>query len=260
MPMTLDRCNQTFAGKIVLVTGAAKGIGRAAARAFALEGAQLVLADKESEPGEAVAAELRANGAQVIFIEGDVTDPAQVRLMFATILDAYGRLDCAFNNAGILGPVATAATMAEDEWDAVLNINLKSVFLCMKEELKVMVPRGRGAIVNTASIAGLVGSQVSPAYTASKHGVIGLTKACALQHASSGIRINAVCPGGTYTSIAPDLLEEGSLARARVAAMHPMGRGAEPEEIAAAALWLCSDAASFVTGHALVVDGGKTAG
>ena len=179
--------------------------------------------------------------------------------MFETILDVCGGLDCAFNNAGIMGPVATAATMTEDEWDTVLNVNLKSVFLCMKEELKIMLPRGRGAIVNTASIAGVVGGQLSPAYTASKHGVIGLTKTSALQHAKSGIRINAVCPGGTYTSIAPHLLEEGSSARAQVAAMHPMGRGAEPEEIAAAALWLCSDAASFVTGHALVVDGGKTA-
>ncbi len=250
---------QTFAGKIVLVTGAAKGIGRAASRAFALEGAQLVLTDKDSEPGQAVAAELSAHGAQVIFLEADVTDPAQVRRMFATIVDECGHLDCAFNNAGIIGPIATTATMREDDWDAVLNINLKSVFLCMKEELNIMIPRGRGAIVNTASIAGLVGGQVSPAYSASKHGVIGLTKTSALQHAKSGIRINAVCPGGTYTSIAPDLLQEGSVARAHLAAMHPMGRGAEPEEVAAAALWLCSDAASFVTGHALAVDGGKTA-
>ena len=250
---------QTFAGKIVLVTGAAKGIGRAASRAFAREGAQLVLTDKESAPGNAVAEELRAEGAQLFFLQADVTDPAQVHRLFATILDVCGRLDCAFNNAGIIGPIATAATMSEDEWDAVLAINLKSVFLCMKEELRIMIPAGRGAIVNTASIAGLVGSQVSPAYSASKHGVIGLTKTAALQHAKSGIRVNAVCPGGTYTSIAPDLLEEGSVARAHVAAMHPMGRGAEPEEVAAAALWLCSDAASFVTGHALAVDGGKTA-
>jgi len=250
---------QTFAGKIVLVTGAAKGIGRAASRAFAREGAQLVLTDKESAPGNAVAEELRAEGAQLFFLQADVTDPAQVHRLFATILDVCGRLDCAFNNAGIIGPIATAATMSEDEWDAVLAINLKSVFLCMKEELRIMIPAGRGAIVNTASIAGLVGSQVSPAYSASKHGVVGLTKTAALQHAKSGIRVNAVCPGGTYTSIAPDLLEEGSVARAHVAAMHPMGRGAEPEEVAAAALWLCSDAASFVTGHALAVDGGKTA-
>lgn len=244
-------------GKIVLITGAGSGIGRATALAGARQGAAIVVADRVVEGSEETVAMITNAGGEASFIQVDVTQPAEVEALICQAVSTYGRIDCAHNNAGIEGLFATTAEYPEDDWDRVMAVNLKGVWLCMKYELPQMLRQGGGAIVNTASLAGLVGAKRMPAYVASKHGVAGLTKTAALEYATSGIRVNAVCPGIIHTSMLdrmyldrrPDLAD-------RLAAAEPMGRLGTPEEVAEAVIWLCSDAASFVTGHTMAVDGG----
>jgi NAD(P)-dependent dehydrogenase (short-subunit alcohol dehydrogenase family) len=244
-------------GKAALVTGAGAGIGRATALACAREGAKIVVADRVVEGGEKTVSMIKSAGGEATFVPVNVTQAAEVEAMVAAAVSAYGRIDCAHNNAGIEGVFATTADYPEEDWDQVMAVNLKGVWLCMKYEIPQMVQQGGGAIVNTASLAGLVGAKRMPAYVASKHGVAGLTKTAALEYAKSGIRVNAVCPGIIHTSMVdrmflnrrPDLED-------RLAAVEPMGRLGKPEEVAEAVVWLCSDAASFVTGHTMTIDGG----
>jgi len=246
-------------GKIALVTGGSSGIGRAAALAFAREGAKVVIADVLIEGSEETVQIIEKSGGQAIFFKTDVSKSDEVEALIKKTAETYGRLDCAFNNAGVGGGRAATAKCTEEEWDRVIEINLKGVWLCMKYEIQQMLKQAGGAIVNTASVAGLVGFQGTPAYVASKHGVVGLTKAAALEYATSGIRINAVCPGVIRTPMIDRIVAARPQMEEVYTAMHPVGRLGEPEEIAEAVVWLCSDAASFVTGHAMVVDGGLVA-
>ncbi|AHG92594.1 short-chain dehydrogenase/reductase SDR (plasmid) [Gemmatirosa kalamazoonensis] len=249
--------------KVALVTGASSGIGRATALAFAKAGARVMLADVQDEAGDAAAREIaacaRLRGGDARFVHADVSSAADVRAMVAHTVETFGGLDYAFNNAGIEGALAPTADYPDETWQRVLAINLTGVFLCMKHEIPALRARGGGAIVNNASILGLVGFASAPAYTAAKHGVLGLTKVTAQELATEGIRVNAVCPGFIET---PMVMERGvalahdDAARREVAGLHPMNRLGTSEEIAAAVLWLCSGAASFVTGEPLVVDGG----
>ncbi len=246
-------------GKIALITGGSSGIGRAAAAAFAREGANVIIADIMVEGSEETLALVRETGSKAIFIKADVTRAAEVETMIDHCIKTYGHLDCAFNNAGIGGGRKRTADTTEEEWDRMIEINLKGVWLCMKYEIPHMLAQGKGAIVNTSSVAGLIGFAGTAAYVASKHGVVGLTKSAALEYATSGVRINALCPGVINTP----LIERNIAARPKLEEfylnMHPIGRLGEAAEIAEAAVWLCSDAASFVTGHTMVVDGGMVA-
>jgi len=246
-------------GKAALVTGGGSGIGRATATAFAAEGVMVVIGDTSAVGGEETRQIIKDNGGEAIFVQADVTRAIEVDALVRKAVEAYGRLDYAFNNAGTGGLSATVVDFPEEIWDQVINLNLKGVFLCMKYELAQMLKQGSGVIVNTASVAGLVGTEASPAYTASKHGVVGLTKAAALDYATAGIRINAVCPGVIHTPMIDSFISLAPEMEAAYTAMHPMGRLGEAHEVAEAVLWLCSDAASFVTGHAMVVDGGWVA-
>ncbi len=251
---------ERFDGKVALVTGAGSGIGRAAALAFAQAGAKVVVSDIDVAGGEATVAAARRAGGEARFVRTDVSDAAQVQALVAAAVDAYGRLDCAYNNAGIEGPGSIAHLYDEAAWLKVIQVNLVGVWLCMKYELPVMLAQGGGAIVNAGSIAGLVSSPANgTAYTASKHGVIGLTKAAALEYAKDNIRINAVCPGPIRTSMTERMSERRPQFLDRAAAASPSGRVGTPEEVAQAVLWLASDAASFTTGAALTVDGGFVA-
>ena len=246
-------------GKVALVTGGASGIGRATALAFAREGAKLVIADTNAEGGQQTAHMIIENGGDATFVRVDVSKATEVEAMISKAVETYGRLDCAHNNAGILaGPQAPTAEYPEDVWHHVLAINLTGVWLCMKYELQQMLQQGGGAIVNTASTAGLVGSRGASAHIASKHGVVGLTKAAALEYAQQGIRVNCVCPSVIRTPMTAQGMSDPERLE-RILAVLPIGRVGEPEEIAEAVVWLCSDAASFVTGHAMTVDGGYTA-
>ncbi len=247
------------AGKVALVTGAAAGIGRASALAFAREGARVVVVDDDVAGGEKTVAMIEEAGGTAVFVECDVADAGGVECAVAKAVDAFGRLDCAHNNAGVEGPIALTAEYEEDEWDRLMDVNLKGTWLCMKHEIPRMLFRGGGAIVNTASFAGVVGVEGLPAYSASKFGVNGITKAAALEYASMGIRVNSVCPGPIRTAMIDRLRETNPQAMAELLASAPMGRLGRPEEIAEAAVWLCSDRASFVNGHAMVVDGAFTA-
>lgn len=247
------------AGKVALVTGGGSGIGRAAALAFAREGAKVVVSDVVIDGGEETVRLIKAAGGQAVFVKADVARPAEVDALIARVVDTYGRLDCAFNNAGIEGTMAQTADCSEENWDRTIAINLKGVWLCLKAEIPQMLKQGGGAIVNTASVAGLVGFAGLPAYVASKHGVVGLTKSAALEYAKQGIRVNAVCPGVIRTPMVERLFRDNPAAGETIAAMEPVGRMGTPEEIAEAVVWLCSDAASFVTGLAMAVDGGLTA-
>lgn len=247
------------AGKVAIVTGAAAGIGRATVLAFVKAGARVVAADVNEAGGEETARLAAAAGGEVRFVRADVTKDEDVAKMVQLAKDAFGGLDYAFNNAGIEGVLAPTADYPEEAWQRVIDVNLTSVWRCMKHEIPAMLERGGGAIVNNASILGIVGFANAPAYTASKHGVVGLTKAAAQEYAQRGIRINAVCPGFIET---PMVMERGVQAGVnrevhdQLASLHPLGRLGKPEEIAEAVLWLCSDRASFVTGFPLVVDGG----
>ncbi len=250
-----------FSSKVVIVTGAGSGIGRAAALAFAREGAKVVIVDIDAAGGEKTVSSIKDVGGESFFVKADVSRSMDVKAMVAICVEKYGGLDCAFNNAGIGGtPFVPVADYDEAVWDQVMGVDLKGVFLCMKYEIPEMLKRGKGAIVNTSSTQGLKsGAVVGTAYSASKHGVIGLTKTTAIEYASKGMRVNAVCPGFTETDTAVNVVFHDKKIKDRVIASLPMGRPAKPEEIAAAVLWLCSDAASYVNGHALVVDGGLIA-
>jgi NAD(P)-dependent dehydrogenase (short-subunit alcohol dehydrogenase family) len=246
-------------GKITLVTGAGSGIGRATALAFAREGAKVLVADVVIEGAQETLKMISEAGGEGKVAKVDVSQSREVEAMVNQVVETYGRVDCAFNNAGIGGDRAFTAKCTEENWDRVMSINLKGVWLCMKYEIPHMLQQGRGSIVNTASIAGLVGVLSTPAYVASKHGVVGITKAAALEYATSGIRINAVCPGVIRTPMIGRRLEKKPEMEAGYVSMEPMGRLGRAEEIAEAVVWLCSDAASFVTGHAMAVDGGLVA-
>ncbi|MFN3743138.1 MAG: glucose 1-dehydrogenase [Hyphomicrobiaceae bacterium] len=245
-------------GKAALVTGGARGIGRAAALAFAREGARLVVSDLLAEGAQETVAMINAGGGQAVSVSGDVTKPELVKAWVDTVVKTYGRIDCAFNNAGIAGhAVGTAGKLTADwpepAFDRMIEINLKSVWLCMRDEINAMLADGKGGvIVNTASIAGLVGLETSSAYVAAKHGVIGLTKTAALEYARKGIRVNAVCPGYIVTEMTREPMErKGDQIMARI----PFGRLGTPEDIAEMVVWLCSDRASYVSGAAFNVDG-----
>jgi NAD(P)-dependent dehydrogenase (short-subunit alcohol dehydrogenase family) len=247
------------AGKVALVTGGGSGIGRASALTFAREGAKVVVADVAVEGGEETVRLIQQHGGEAVFVKADVARAAEVEALVARAVQTYGRLDCAHNNAGIEGAAATTVDYAEDAWERVIAINLKGVWLCMKYEIPPILKQGGGAIVNTASTAGLVGYRGGSAYVASKHGVVGLTKTAALEYAKAGVRVNAVCPGAIDTPMMGRLTGHRPQRAERMAAAEPVGRMGRPEEIAEAVVWLCSEAASFVTGHAMAVDGGITA-
>lgn len=237
----------------VIVTGASTGIGEAAAKRFAEEGANVVVADVNVEDGEATVADVEASGGDAVFVETDVSDPDDIDAMVETAVETYGGLDCAFNNAGIEGENASLTDQSLDNWERVIDVNLKSVFLGMRAEIPAMLADDGGAIVNTASIAGLVGFQEITPYVASKHGVIGLTKTAALEYSGQGVRVNAICPGVIDTPMVANANQEQI---DQVAAATPIGRLGVPDEIGDAAVWLCSDEASFVTGESFTIDGG----
>ncbi len=266
---------QLFKDRVALVTGGASGIGRASAIAFAREGAKVVVADIQAAEGEETVSAIQKAGGEAIFINTNVGKAQDVRQLIERTLQTYGRLDYAHNNAGIRGRRARIHDSIEEDWDSVIETNLKGIWLCMKYELPEMLKAGSGAIVNTASIAGLVGLRKYAPYTASKHGVIGLTKTAALEYARAGIRVNAICPGlidtplvqrPLYGKIRPTSpLRRGIrnakkvLGYAVLAMDQPAGRLGFSEEVAEAAIWLCSDSASFVNGHAMTIDGGFVA-
>lgn len=252
---------QSFAGKVALVTGAASGIGRATALTFAKESARVALADmpEQSEAGETAAQEISSAGGEALFIACDVAREADVQEMTRQTVAAFGRLDFAFNNAGILGEQGETHECSTENWNRVMGVNLRGLWFCMKAEIHQMLAQGGGAIVNCSSVAGLVGFQGIPAYVASKHGVIGLTRAAALENAQRNIRINAVCPGVIQTPMIDQFVRDDTQAKKALVEMEPVGRSGRPEEIASAVLWLCSPGASFTTGHAMAVDGGWVA-
>lgn len=251
--------SMTFSGQVALVTGAAAGIGRATALAFAQQGLKVVVADRDTVGGEATVALVQAAGGQALFIACDVTRDASVRQLHDELIAAYGRLDYAFNNAGIEIEQHRLADGSEAEFDAIMGVNVKGVWLCMKYQLPLLLAQGGGVIVNTASVAGLGAAPKMSIYSASKHAVIGLTKSAAIEYAKKGIRVNAVCPAVIDTDMFRRAYEADPRKAEFAAAMHPVGRIGKVEEIAAAVLYLCSDSAAFTTGHALAVDGGATA-
>jgi NAD(P)-dependent dehydrogenase (short-subunit alcohol dehydrogenase family) len=252
MPGVLDR-------KVAVVTGGGSGIGRATAVAMAREGAAVIVADVAAEGAQATVSTIRESGGRATCVEADVSRTADVERLIATAVDGFGRLDCAFNNAGVGGPIGSTHEVTEEAWARVLAVNLTGVWLCMKHELSQMLRQGgSGAIINTASVAGLVGGTSTP-YAASKHGIVGLTKNAALEYAARGIRINAVCPGVVMTPMVAGAFASRPGLEERWRAAAPIGRFAAPEEVASAVVWLCSEAASYVTGVALPVDGGWVA-
>jgi NAD(P)-dependent dehydrogenase (short-subunit alcohol dehydrogenase family) len=248
-----------MAGKVAIVTGASAGIGRATALTLAREGASVVVADIAEPGGQETADVIRSGGGNAVFVRTDVSRAEDVEGMVKRAVQEFGGVDMAFNNAGIEGQQAPVADSSRENWDRVIGINLTGVWLCMKYEIPEMLRRGGGAIVNCSSVAGLVGFNGIPAYVASKHGVVGLTKNAALDYATAGMRINAVCPGVIKTEMIERFTAGNEEAAAQMSAMEPIGRMGRPEEIADAVAWLLSDDASFVTGEAIAIDGGLVA-
>jgi NAD(P)-dependent dehydrogenase (short-subunit alcohol dehydrogenase family) len=248
-----------FENKIAIITGGSFGIGRAAAIAFAKGGAKAVVADWMEDKEQETLKQIKALGGDAFFVKCDVSNSNDVKAMVEKTIATYGRLDYAFNNAGVEGASAITHECTEENWERTIAVNLKGVWLCMKYELAQMLKQGKGAIVNNASIAGLVGFQGIPAYVASKHGVIGLTQNAALEYAKLGIRVNAVCPGVIRTPMIDRFTGKKKEVEKQFENMEPVGRMGQPEEVAEAVIWLCSDASSFVTGDAIPIDGGWTA-
>lgn len=253
MPGILD-------GRVALVTGGSTGIGSVTAQAFAREGARVAIGDINVADGERTIEKIRSAGGEGVFVRADVRAPADVQSLVDTTVAVFGRLDCAFNNAGIMGSITTPThEYPEEDWDDVIATNLKGMWLCMKHELRQMLQQGSGAIVNTCSTYGLVGGLGFAAYVASKHGIAGLTKTAALEYAQSGVRVNAVVPGGVNTAMTRRFFDEIEGGEEWARNETPVGRIAEPEEVAGLVTWLCSPAASYVIGSLMVVDGGWTA-
>jgi len=251
--------DRSFEGKVAVVTGAASGMGLVTARSFAEAGAAVALADIDERAARTAVDDLIAAGHRAIAVHCNVADEAEVAAMVDQTVEIFGRLDAAFNNAGIQSPAVETADASGAEFDRVIAVNLRGVWNCMKYELKQMRQQGSGAIVNCSSIGGLIGLPGRAVYHAAKHGVLGLTKSAALEYASRGIRINAVCPGTVDTPMVSAMLAKEADAMKEIMRDQPIGRLGRPEEIASAVLWLCSPGAGFVIGHALTVDGGFTA-
>ena len=247
-----------LAGRVALVTGGGSGIGRATAELFAEQGAAVVVVDL-SNSGEETVAAIAAAGGEAMFVRADVSVEADVEAAVRAAESVYGEVDAAFNNAGVGAPRSPFEELEAAAWDRLIAVNLRGVWLCMKHELAIMVPLGRGTIVNTASVAGVVGTAGLSSYTAAKHGVVGLTRTAAVEHGRNGIRVNAIAPGFTRTPMVKDVLDDPTIDIEELLAASPMARMAEPREIAEAVLWLTSPLSSFVTGHVLVADGGYTA-
>ncbi|MBD0261338.1 MAG: SDR family oxidoreductase [Tolypothrix sp. Co-bin9] len=246
-----------FNGKVALVTGASSGIGRATAIAFAIAGAKVVVASRRLAESEETVRLIKETGGEAIFVKTDVSNASEVEALVNKTLKTYGRLDCACNNAGIGGNSSLITDdMSEENWDRLVNVNLKGTWLCLKYEVRAMLKQNSGAIVNVSSIAGVVGFAGFANYSATKGGVIALTRALAMDYAKEGIRINVVSPGVIETDMLTGLSRD---ALAQLKAMHPIGRIGKPEEVAETVLWLCSEAASFITGHNMIIDGGYTA-
>jgi NAD(P)-dependent dehydrogenase (short-subunit alcohol dehydrogenase family) len=257
--MSIQGTNTVLAGKVTLVTGGGSGIGRAAALALARAGSAVVVADINGDSATETATLIRVTGGQADVVQADVTLAEQVEAMVAATVERFGQLDCAVNNAGISGGLTSLLDCDEATFDRVMAVNVKGVWLCMQAQLRVMLQQGGGAIVNMASVAGLIGTPTLPAYGASKHAVVGLTRTAALSYATQGIRVNAVCPAFIDTPMVDAFIEQEPGMADAVQQSAPIGRIGRPEEVAAAVVWLCSDAASFVTGAAMPIDGGLTA-
>lgn len=254
------KSGNTFTNKVALVTGATSGIGHATAIAFARVGAKVVVSGRRENEGNETVALIRKAGGEAAFVKADVSSEADVAALAAKALSTYGRLDAAFNNAGVEDQPAPVHEQTVENYHRIMNTNVLGVFFSLKHEIAAMLKNGGGAIVNNSSVAGLIGFPGAALYVASKHAVIGLTKSTALEYATQGIRVNAVSPGGIETPMFDRFTEGlGTDGRNQIAALHPIGRTGQPEEIAEAVLWLCSDKASFVTGQSLAVDGGWTA-
>src|SRR5881392_2252844 len=257
--MATTNKNGSFTGKVAFITGGSSGIGRATALAFARAGASVVVGDVAEQGNQETSRLIEEQGGRALAVRCNVTQGDDVEAALDKTVEAFGRPDFAFNNAGIEPrKPAPTADYEEEEWNRIIDIDLRGVFLCMKHEIPLMLKQGGGAIVNTSSGAGIIGIKGSPAYTAAKHGVIGLTKSAALDYAAQNIRINAVCPGIIATPMMQRFTGGTHEGEQRVVAQEPVGRMGTPEEIAAAVIWLCSDAAAFVIGHAMVIDGGQT--
>jgi NAD(P)-dependent dehydrogenase (short-subunit alcohol dehydrogenase family) len=245
--------------KVVLVTGGSSGIGRASAKALSREGARVVVADLNETGGRETVEIIREPGGEGLFVKADVSKAGDVERLVKETVAAYGKLDCALNNAGIEGPAFLTGAYPEEDWDKVVGINQKGVWLCMKYEIERMLVQGGGSIVNTSSGAGLRGLAYQAAYSTSKHAIIGLSRTAAVEYARKGIRVNVLCPGFIDTGLTRTVIAKKPELEAKYKKLVPMGRFGREEEVAEAVVWLCSDASSFITGHALVVDGGASA-